>query len=838
MQQSERKVQGTSFSDAPLLNEFPFFFDGFAAWVCRHCQHIPPYYRGGNYVWQASAPPPNQFVDMHLRFCPGLNPRNMPKAASPHMQQQAQQHMQQQAQLRSQQQGTYPGMQDAGMSQEGGFPYPMQQQQQGQNPIMMQQQQMQQQHMQQQQMQEQDETQRDQGAPDPPGVSSPQSGRLSAKKQQGEASSQSQGEIVPASGALSLEAQSQGAQWQFPVTGRYPNQPQQQFHYPYPGQMMSQPLGAGALAQYPHQMPPQAAHGAMALPPSTTPASGKPKRKSSASKISPKGRPTDDATYKAAMDFLTKKTVEMARPAADPPGSDVGQSLIDRSDTDLLTDYFFHMMQQLVVCRFSEKDRKTRGGKRENINIGYGGLQCIHCIEAPSARKFFWSTVDRLANSFAEIPSHVLKCKHCPENVKDALLALKGRHPDQMQMLPRGSQKVFFRRMWRRLHDGDSAAGEAAAAAATPLLRRTSSVSEGGKGRDPPLSEPRRASLSSAAAAEVLKTPGVAAPAAAEALAKSLEPAGSGNVLEGHALKKRRVLLAIPEDKDWLSDTDCFVRSNIEVFSATQQDVEHATADRKYPIKLGQVGIRCLHCAMAQGGARGAAVSYPYSISGIYESVREFQRLHLDTCENVPQDLKDASDKLGSGAASLSSVLRRYFVQAARALGLHDTEDGGIRAGGEIVPVSTAAFQTPGAAGSDRGAVASASAFPSSTLMTTDTARSKEPPGSDAGTVAAETGRKRKAAGGNCAEEGKATEVNPSLPTSSVARASEGEPLEESEAKRATPDAPGKESESPKEKDAPGKWDVPGKEDAPGERATTGAEDAPEESPPTESVAV
>ena len=98
----------------------------------------------------------------------------------------------------------------------------------------------------------------------------------------------------------------------------------------------------------------------------------------------------------------------------------------------------------------------TRGGKRENINIGYGGLQCIHCIEASSPRKFFWSNVNRLANSFAEIPNHVLKCKHCPENVKDALLVLKSQHADQMQMLPRGSQKDFFRRMWRRLHDGDT----------------------------------------------------------------------------------------------------------------------------------------------------------------------------------------------------------------------------------------------------------------------------------------------------------------------------------------------------------------------------------------------
>ena len=85
-------------------------------------------------------------------------------------------------------------------------------------------------------------------------------------------------------------------------------------------------------------------------------------------------------------------------------------------------------------------------------------------------------------------------------------------------------------------------------------------------------------------------------------------------------------------------------------------------ADWKYPIKIGQMSIHCVHCTMASGCAHGAAVSYTYSIRGIYESVQEFQQLHLDSCQNVPQDTKEASDKLGSGAASLSLVLRRYHL--------------------------------------------------------------------------------------------------------------------------------------------------------------------------------
>lgn len=77
-------------------------------------------------------------------------------------------------------------------------------------------------------------------------------------------------------------------------------------------------------------------------------------------------------------------------------------------DKKLITDYFFFLMRQLEVCNFEESDRKAR--KRENIKLGFGGLKCRHCTHktGTSGRKFFWSNVDRLANSFAEIPAHIM----------------------------------------------------------------------------------------------------------------------------------------------------------------------------------------------------------------------------------------------------------------------------------------------------------------------------------------------------------------------------------------------------------------------------------------------
>ena len=727
-----------------ILSEFPFVFDGYAAWVCRHCQHVPPYYRGGNYVWQASQPPPNHFVDLHLRFCPGLNPSNMPPSA-------AQQAMQ------AQQQQYSGGMGGMSLSQDI-VPYPIQQttQQAQQNPFAI------------QQSQQKPATPKGR---DPPGKKSPQEVHT-PRDQQGE------------SGTATA---ARGVQWD---PHSYHHDPTQYPYHPYPSELMM----AGGSGTSP--------------PPAETPTRSTPvtkRRKPSASKASPKGRRTDDATYRAAIEFLTKKTRDNALPVI--PGSDVGLSLIERSDADLLTDYFFHMMQQLVVCRFSEKDRKTRGGKRENINIGYGGLQCIHCVEAPAARKFFWSTVDRLANSFAEIPSHVLKCKHCPSNIKDALLALKGRHADQMQMLPRGSQKVFFRRMWRRLHDADNEL--------TPVKERGESpVGDRGRDSPPATTEARAAAAAAAIAAEAaLKSPMIAAPAAASLLAKSakkLESQAKGGITSPEK-QAERVLLAIPEDKDWLSDMDCFVRNNIEVFSSKQIDLENAAADRKYPIKVGQVGIRCIHCACTPGGARAAAVSYPYSISGIYESVREFQRLHLENCQNIPKDLKATSGKLGTGSSSLSSVLRRYYVQAARALGLYDTEDNGIRAGGKPMPMSTAGFQSP------------ASTFRPTTH---DAPGSVHEPGDSM--KSSSSSLKRKVSSAETAGEASTT-------SNVISSSHEGGESESAEPamKRQRSDPSGIVNEAPKKPtDAPAKDDVPVQEDAPGERAydlDLKAEDAPPE---------
>lgn len=403
------------------------------------------------------------------------------------------------------------------------------------------------------------------------------------------------------------------------------------------------------------------------------------------------GRASADGSsdsMKDAMTFLRNYEADIY--ARDPASAAIPKLVLDE-DHLLLTDYFFWLMKQLRLVRFTENDRKTRGGKREKIKIGYGGLQCIHCADLPMSRKFFWSNVDRLANSFAEIPGHVLKCRRCPQANKDALMRLKQGHPDQMSKLPRGSQKIFFRRMWRRLHEGDpqdDTVGVESPEKASPLAleRRRPPVPSIKTSPEKSIEDLSHSGSITVLSDETILVMQRSAKEAARALKESARKQS------GPPSPSSRILVAIPEDKEWLSDIDSYVRKQLEVFCATEADVLAAQADRKYPISVGQVGIRCIHCAIMQGNdAIGHAIAYPFSISGIYESVKEFHRLHLDSCPNLPATTKSKLDSM-KGASSLSSVLRKYYTLAAKALGLVDTKDG-IRTGGESTPIgSLAAF--------------------------------------------------------------------------------------------------------------------------------------------------
>ena len=75
------------------------------------------------------------------------------------------------------------------------------------------------------------------------------------------------------------------------------------------------------------------------------------------------------------------------------------------------------------------------------------------------------------------------------------------------------------------------------------------------------------------------------------------------------------ITLYLTCDDDNLSEHQCLLRKQIELFEATENDIYANAQGRNKPIVLGQVGIRCKHCSQWPNRGRGA-VFYPSSLDG------------------------------------------------------------------------------------------------------------------------------------------------------------------------------------------------------------------------------
>jgi hypothetical protein len=136
------------------------------------------------------------------------------------------------------------------------------------------------------------------------------------------------------------------------------------------------------------------------------------------------------------------------------------------------------------------------------------------------------------------------------------------------------------------------------------------------------------------------------------------------------------ISLAIPStDSEWLSTTNCYIRQHcVEAFSATEDDVLRTS--KRGRIVQNQVGIRCTFCTKRPWMERApAAVSYPTSVDGIYESVKRWQRVHLLHCHDAPLHHKEALGDLQSGTVWIPTT-RQYWSDSAKAIGMVDTAEG------------------------------------------------------------------------------------------------------------------------------------------------------------------
>lgn len=160
---------------------------------------------------------------------------------------------------------------------------------------------------------------------------------------------------------------------------------------------------------------------------------------------------------------LTNEEARMTEPAPDieMPWENLidGSKLVSMHDRDLVPDCLFVAMAQMKPCRLQPADRVGCYKSRE---VGFIGMCCKHCGGQPGYGRFYPNSVRSLAQTTTSqtILKHIgVKCRFCPPEIRNAILELQ-RHQAIREGFPAGrprygSRKVFFQRIWGRLHSAE-----------------------------------------------------------------------------------------------------------------------------------------------------------------------------------------------------------------------------------------------------------------------------------------------------------------------------------------------------------------------------------------------
>ena len=130
-------------------------------------------------------------------------------------------------------------------------------------------------------------------------------------------------------------------------------------------------------------------------------------------------------------------------------------------------------------------------------------------------------------------------------------------------------------------------------------------------------------------------------------------------------------------DDESLSEYQCLVRKNIELFEATHVDVESNAQGRNKPIVLGQVGIRCRHCTMLppKNRSRGA-MYYPAKLDGLYQAAQNQAKGHLTKhCQHIPPAIRSELLRLNDHKSSAGGG-KKYWGDGVRVLGVFEDTHG------------------------------------------------------------------------------------------------------------------------------------------------------------------
>ncbi|CAJ1966611.1 unnamed protein product [Cylindrotheca closterium] len=130
-------------------------------------------------------------------------------------------------------------------------------------------------------------------------------------------------------------------------------------------------------------------------------------------------------------------------------------------------------------------------------------------------------------------------------------------------------------------------------------------------------------------------------------------------------------------DDESLSEYQCLLRKQIELFEANFDDVQWNAQGRNKAIEQGQVGIRCRHCTRLESWERArGAVYYSATLDGLYQAAQNMAKNHLcKHCKLIPLNTKNQLLQFRDCKRRASGG-KTYWAEGARVLGVYETSTG------------------------------------------------------------------------------------------------------------------------------------------------------------------
>jgi hypothetical protein len=347
-------------------------------------------------------------------------------------------------------------------------------------------------------------------------------------------------------------------------------------------------------------------------------------------------------------------------------------------------------------------------GRKQAIQRHQVGLRCLYCQHATTTTTTtstttkkrvkravcYPSRLDRIYHSVSDMKGdHFSKCPYVPASIKETMQVLmKQQQQDKgsgtaTTKLKSSSMAQYYSTMAYRMGLRDSTMAGAVFLEKDwhrMIMQQENEetvfcVHEGSNKR------PRVASVRSAAqpmkVKPLLPLHMCMPVGTTSGLATNLEEEEDQVALPSN--KHVLLLLAQEQDATKLNALHCWVRRHIQVFAATEQDVLAPSPGRKQRIVVGQVGLRCVHCAASHQRIK-RAICYPPSVEAIYHSVSNMKFDHFGQCPSLPPAdriefaaLRDAAwNRAESGVKGSSNSTAKYYREAAFGMGLVDSKNG------------------------------------------------------------------------------------------------------------------------------------------------------------------